>query len=245
MGRHVYFEQIRVLKEGLLGTDFFERVGAVVDFECATMSLSDIDKVPRTYGVPRAENTALTVFTRGKAESSSQPSQQETWRTEVQPTVGLRPKKDIEQSRTWLVRAKDNITVAPRCRQIVIGRLDSEKEHSIPPLVCVEPAQIPIEGILQARALSRVKSSAHEHSRVKSKSSNETGAPSGCAYIMVANFTSEALTIPKTTVLGIAEEGSESLVDRINTDSDQPTKPQRKMRNEALYQKLLQNKLDH
>ena len=45
---------------------------------------------------------------------------------------------------------------------------------------------------------------------------------------MVANFTNEALTIPKTTVLGIAEEVSESLVDRINTDSDQQTKPQRK-----------------
>ena len=52
---------------GLLGTDFLERVGAVVDFKCATMSLSDIGKVPRTYGVPRTENTALTVFTRDKA----------------------------------------------------------------------------------------------------------------------------------------------------------------------------------
>ena len=88
---------------GLLGTDFLERVGAVVDFAFATMSLSDIGKVPRSYGVPRAENTALTVFTEGKAESSSQPSQQETRRTEVQPTVGLRPEKDTEQNRTWLV----------------------------------------------------------------------------------------------------------------------------------------------
>jgi len=56
---------------------------------------------------------------------------------------------------------------------------------------------------------------------------------------MVANFTNEALTIPKTTILGITEEVSESLVDRINTDSDQPTKPQRKKRNEAVYLKLL------
>ena len=110
------------------------------------MSLSDIGKVPRKYGVPSAENTAFTVFTEGKAESSSQPSQQEKRRTEVQPTVGLRPEKDTEQSRTWLVRAKENITVAPRCRQIVFGRTESEG-HSIPPLVCVEPAQKPIEGI--------------------------------------------------------------------------------------------------
>ena len=124
-------------------------------------------------------------------------------------------------------RAKENITVAPICRQIVFGRLDSE-EHSIPPFVCVEHAQIPIEGILQPRAFSRVTSTAHEPSQVKSKFRNETGAPSGRAYIMVANFTNEALTNPKTTVLGIDEEVSESLVDRINTDSDQQTKPQRK-----------------
>ena len=71
------------------------------------MSLSDIGKVPRTYGVPRAENTTLTVFTEGKAESSSQPCPQETRRTEVQSTVGLRPEKDTEQSRTWHVRAKE------------------------------------------------------------------------------------------------------------------------------------------
>ena len=45
---------------------------------------------------------------------------------------------------------------------------------------------------------------------------------------MVANFTNKALTIPKTTVIGIAEEVSESLIERINTDSDQRTKPQRK-----------------
>ena len=70
-----------------------------------------------------------------------------------------------------------------------LGRLESEKEHNIPPLVCVEPAQIPIEGILPARALSRVKSGAHEPSRVKSNfSCNETGDPSGWAYIIVANL---------------------------------------------------------
>ena len=38
---------------------------------------------------------------------------------------------------------------------------------------------------------------------------------------------------------------SESLVDCINTDRDQPTKPHRSKRNEALYEKLLRNILDH
>jgi len=62
---------------------------------------------------------------------------------------------------------------------------------------------------------------------------------------MVTNFTSEELVIPKATIQGLAEEYSEPSVDCINADSDQPTKPCRKGRNEALYQKLLQGKLDH
>jgi len=66
---------------------------------------------------------------------------------------------------------------------------------------------------------------------------------------MIANFSEEAPIIPKTTVLGIAEQIPEPLVDRINArgheNSDPPTKPRRKRKNEALYHKLLQGKLDH
>ena len=76
------------------------------------------------------------------------------------------------------------------------------KEKNLPPLVCVEPAQIRIERILTARALSRVESNAQESSRVKSRSSHfETGVPSCCAYVMLANFSNESLVVPKATVL--------------------------------------------
>jgi len=53
---------------------------------------------------------------------------------------------------------------------------------------------------------------------------------------MLANFSNEPLVVPKATVLGVAEEISESLVDRINpkcrSKSDTPVKPtgKRKMR---------------
>ena len=76
-------------------------------------------------------------------------------------------------------------------------------------------------------------------------SSKEVEVPRNCAYVMVANFTSEELVISKATILGVVEEISETLVDCINADSDQPTKPCRKRRNEALYQNLLHGKLDH
>ena len=66
---------------------------------------------------------------------------------------------------------------------------------------------------------------------------------------MVANFSDEALTIPKAKVIVIAEGISESLVDKLNAKSEayliKPAKPPRKRRNETLYYKLVQGKLDH
>jgi hypothetical protein len=138
---------------GLLGTDFLENADAMIDLECGKMSLTEIGKVPQAISVPHAKHTALTVFAEGKAGRNPQLSQQETRRTDEQLSAGLRPEVVTHESRTWLVRAKENIVVAHRSRQIVVGRLESEKEQSLPPLVCVEPAQIPIEGILPARAL--------------------------------------------------------------------------------------------
>jgi hypothetical protein len=115
------------------------------------------------------------------------------------------------------------------------GKLEVGKEKSLPPLVCVEPIEIPIEGVLPARALSRVRPKVHESPRVKPQpSDSETEAPSSCAYVVVANFTNEALTISKASVLGIAEGISESLVYSINSDSDLLTKPGRKKKNESL-----------
>ena len=66
---------------------------------------------------------------------------------------------------------------------------------------------------------------------------------------MVANFSDESLKIPKKTVLGVAEQIAEPLVNRINaeskSDTTSPAKPRRKRKNEALYQKLLHGKRDH
>ena len=64
---------------------------------------------------------------------------------------------------------------------------------------------------------------------------------------MLANFSEEALTIPKKTVLGVADQIAEQLVNRINAETrvTSPVKPRRKRKNEALYQKLLHGKLDH
>jgi len=46
--------------------------------------------------------------------------------------------------RAWLVKAKDNITMAPRS-QVVRGKLELEQEQEPPPIVCSEPAHIPLK----------------------------------------------------------------------------------------------------
>ena len=217
---------------GLLGTDLFEKVGAVIDFECSQLSLTGIGIVQRVLSVPHAGHAALTIFTKSKAGRSSQLSQKEARRAPEQVPAGPHPEVTRQQENSWLVRARENIVLAPRCRQIVVGRLESEKEQSLPSPVCVEPVQISIEGILPARALSRVESNAHEPSRVISQSSHsETGAPSRCANVMLANFSNEPLVVPKATVLCVAEEISASLVNKINpkckSESDAPVKPHR------------------
>ena len=59
-------------------------------------------------------------------------------------------------------------------------------------------------------------------------SGKEVEVPRNCAYVMVANFTSEELVIPKATIPRVAEEISEPLVECINADFDQPMKPCKK-----------------
>jgi hypothetical protein len=65
---------------------------------------------------------------------------------------------------------------------------------------------------------------------------------------MVANSSDEALTFPKATALGIAEEVFESLVDQIN-QIDESIGAEKTKRDEAvkkaLYRKLLAGKLSH
>jgi len=128
-----------------------------------------------------------------------------------------------------------------------MGIVKSGKEQKLPPLVCIEPVQVPIERIFPSRALSRVEQ--REHAMTSRDDRKPTGRLHTCACVMVENFSDEALTIPKDTVLTMAEGISESMVDKINvryeTNLIGPPKPPRKRRNETLYNKLLQKKLDH
>jgi len=130
---------------------------------------------------------------------------------------------------------------------VVTAKLDLEKGKGFPSLVYIEPATILIQGILSACALTRVGTRERDPTQLTSppKQAN-TDASASNEYVMLANFSQEKLTSTKPTVLGLAEELSETLIDQINTekplDSNSPNRPQRKARNEALYKKFLGGK---
>jgi hypothetical protein len=126
------------------------------------------------------------------------------------PADSLR-ERNSNPVRAWLVKAKD-ITMAPR-NQVVIGKLELEQGQESPPLVCIEPAHIPIEGVLPARALTRVECSPSKTSPMTSRAHHKAvRSPNTSAYVMLANFSDQTLTVPKSTVLGISEEASEPLI---------------------------------
>jgi len=120
------------------------------------MSLTDIGEVPRAKGTTPNTGTALTVFMEGKEGHSPQPTRQQARCMDKQVPADSSRERTSNPVRAWLVKAKDNITMAPRSQQVVIGKLELEQEQEPPPLVCIEPTHIPIEGVLPARVLTRV-----------------------------------------------------------------------------------------
>jgi hypothetical protein len=231
---------------GLIGTDFL-KVGAIINLECDKMSLTDIGKAPRADGTTLDRGTAFTIFLEGKEGHSPQPIRREVQGTDKQ-VPAENPRERISSSaRTWLVRARENITMAPRSQHVVIGKIESEKTKELHPLVCVEPAHIAIEGILPARVLTRVGCGTGEKPPMTSQTDQMvTKLPDTSAYVMLTNFSEQTMTVPKSTVRGIVEEVSEPLVEKFNEKNAKwPQKPEMRKKNEALYGKLLKGKLDH
>jgi hypothetical protein len=64
--------------------------------------------------------------------------------------------------------------------------------------------------------------------------------------VMLANYSSEELTLPNATVIGVAEEISEQIVDAINAEMTMNIDPSTWRRaNNKLYCKLLKGKMNN
>jgi len=98
---------------GLLGTDFMDRLGAKIDFECGKMSFAGIDRVPQVNSVSSIGHVVLTVFPRGEAGRSPQVKEKEAWHIDEQFSASPRTEIARTQDKSWLVRATENVTIQP------------------------------------------------------------------------------------------------------------------------------------
>jgi hypothetical protein len=99
-----------------------------------------------------------------------------------------------------------DVTIAPRCRYVVTPKLDLANKKDIPSLVCIDPAAVPIQAIFAARAVSTVGGAASDTSQATSHPNPARSVAPANVHIMLTNVSCEELTLPKATVLGVAEE---------------------------------------
>jgi len=206
---------------GMIGTDFLERTGFEINIECGRMALPAVGEPHFANSDSQGKRVALTVFSEVQVGRSIRPTGQKKLHLHEEPSKIPRFETNTDCCRSWLIRTTEDITVAPRCRQIATGRLEIEKGESLTSLVCVEPALIPIQGVLPARVLTRVETVTPPSSKLTSQTGCvEIGQTINRAHVVVANFNDEPLTVPNSTVTGVAKQVSEKVVNLVNSGED-------------------------
>jgi hypothetical protein len=127
----------------------------------------------------------------------------------------LSPMISITENQTqWVVTSTETIKLPPRVKHMVVGKLDLPKQSEAPQLVCIEPAQLPCDGILAARCVSQVLSKAQKLSSASDKATLQAGKSSKTRQtsrrmyvnVMVENFSTVTVELQKSTILGVAVE---------------------------------------
>jgi hypothetical protein len=121
----------------------------------------------------------------------------------------------------WLVKTTETVKLVLRARQLLVGSLEVPQSRENPPLVCIEPAQLPFEGVLLARGVPRSCTQQPEPPRANTAPSAgdeplNAGRTKTAVHVMVVNISHEEVELPKGTLLGVAEKISETLVATVN-----------------------------
>jgi hypothetical protein len=103
----------------------------MIDFDCYKLLLNGNGMRPRVHSDTHTGHSVITIFTGGKEGHSPQPSIQEA-RQAKEPLAARPHCETYTQGKTWLVKAKENVTLAPRCRQVVMGKVEFEKGRKPP-----------------------------------------------------------------------------------------------------------------
>jgi len=192
---------------GLIGMDFMVKAGAKIDFEKGKISLAVISRGSKLVSASPTRQAALTVFPRGKEGHSPIPANR--W-YERKTTLDS---SNSETTTSDEVLAHKSHRKYGRAKMPAGGdRKIRQKGESLPSLICTEPTMVPIQSVHPASthaSTNKVELTADVTTRPNSE------VPRNCAFVMITNFSNEALMVSKATVLGTAEEISESVVDKI------------------------------
>jgi hypothetical protein len=154
--------------------------------------------------------------------------------------TNLNPKEVVlSDAKVWTVVNRETVMLHPKSKHAVIGKVLGGNSRDPSCSWCVEPAHVPIEGICVARVLTKPGVEIHKSQsdgmsalsagctelnanaaevthgfKVSKQPDGGAGTrhPHDTIVLIVANFSEEILTLPKGTVLGIAQEVSEILV---------------------------------
>jgi transposase InsO family protein len=271
--------------------DFLLAVKAKLDLECSAISLSRFYQPVAVHQTTKAisdrqgagEESGMATYSSfssafreiGRGSMQSKRRDRKCTR-ECNPSEEQVPADKVslvtfENSEAWLVKCAETVTITARTRQLVRGKLVGNKHERRPSLVCVEPAQIPIQGVWAARGLAFVTEKNHGNQLIDGKvlashvdgARHELKTPHGNdvttethghstqivlgeTVVMLANFSDENIELPKATIIGIAEEVSEPLIVSANEEKQIALENHTKsVEGKLKFQKYASEKLAH
>jgi len=153
----------------------------------------------------------------------------------------------LNDSEAWTVISKETVVLRPRAKHTALWKIQGGNSKNPTCLLCVEPAHVSTEGICVVHVLTRPSVAIHRNQPVgkivlpcsytqlnmhapdfphdlevskQLDSTPEIRYPPNSITPMIANFSDEELTLPKGTILGVAQEVSENLVVSVNHEDD-------------------------
>ena len=253
--------------DAIVGTDFLHKVNAKLDLENQEMWMlknceANHDSSERKSGRARgtADRASLTVFSAPNRRDKSNTCLITHTERKEEKCHGNSASSSVilREADPWLVELTETVKVPPRVKKMVVGKVKFQTQCVTPKLVCIEPAQMPFEGVLAARGLSHVlpvedrSGEVRETSRCGRTNQLKNAERAERVHVMVVNFSEEEITLPKATVVGVAEEVSPSLVAAINDDaftadssSDRKRRHVNTVTDEAKFREYLRDVLGH
>jgi len=137
---------------GLVGTDFMDKTDAIIDFEKGKMSLTDNSSEPKLFSVSPMRQTALS-FPQDKEGHSPNPANR--WHLKKTSTSNSNDNETASsQARSWL-KSRRKYDYRAKIPAGCYRKFRHREGESLPSLICMEPAMVPIE-VYPARVLTRV-----------------------------------------------------------------------------------------